>query len=143
MDRRSTSDESTVWGGRGSETPTNSSGGRRLGKKIRTSLGPKTWASQVATGTKLANRIAYVGLGLTGIDILTNGFNSSNSLDGVFGAVSFGGAVGAAIGGVYFGANLLTQGITGKSIGQHVDERFIIIPTTLPGTPFLVVPRNP
>lgn len=66
-----------------------------------------------------------------------NGVNTSNSLDAAFGVVSFIGSVGAAVGGIYFGANLITTGITGKTIGQHIDENFIFVPT---GTGFVPVP---
>lgn len=63
-----------------------------------------------------------------------NGVNSSNTLDAFFGGVSFAGPWGAAIGGVYFVGNLITVGVTGKTIGQHVDDNFYILPSGMPCT---------
>jgi RHS repeat-associated protein len=106
--------------------------------------GSGDWAKQVNAGTKFGNALGWAGLGLTVIDMRVNGVNTSNSLDAYFGVVSLGGGpIGAGIGGVYFGANLITIGITGKTIGQHIDENFYIIPTGgLPGTPFIFIPKN-
>lgn len=68
--------------------------------------------------------------------------NASNTLDAAFGVISFAGVPGAIIGGVYFGANLITEGVTGKTIGQHVDDNFYIIPTGMVGGGFMFIPKN-
>ena len=105
-------------------------------------IGPTEWAGQIKAGTKFGNRLGYLGLGLTAADMVTNGVNTSNTLDLTFGVVSFGGLPGAIIGGVYFLGNLVTQGITGKTIGQHVDDNFYIVPSGIPQSPFMLIPKN-
>jgi hypothetical protein len=80
--------------------------------------------------------------GVLNYDMYQNGVNTSNSLDAFFGGVSFAGPWGAAIGGTYFVGNLLTVGITGKTIGQHVDDNFYVVPVGLPNTPFILIPKN-
>lgn len=107
-----------------------------------TYVGPKTWANQIKAGTKFGNYLWYTGLLITAVDMKVNGINTSNTLDATFGVVSFAGVPGAIIGGVYFGANLITTGITGKTIGQHVDDNFYVISTALPGTPFIFIPKQ-
>jgi hypothetical protein len=106
-----------------------------------TYVGPKEWASRVTTGAKFGNRLGAAGLVLTGADMMVNGVNTSNSMDAYFGTVSFGGPIGAAIGGTYFVGNLLTLGVTGQTIGQHVDNNFYTIPTGLPGVPIMFIPK--
>jgi hypothetical protein len=85
------------------------------------------WAGQVKAGTKFGNALGAAGLLMTGADMVTNGVNTSNTLDATFGVVSFLGVPGAVIGGAYFGANILTLGITGQDIGQHIDNNFIFV----------------
>jgi hypothetical protein len=104
--------------------------------------GPKEWAGQVKAGAKFGRRLGYLGVGLSVADMVINKPNTSNTLDATFGVVSFAGVPGAIIGGVYFGANLITEGITGKTIGQHVDDNFYIIPSGMPMSPFLFIPKN-
>jgi len=104
--------------------------------------GPKEWGSQVKAGAKFGRRLGYLGVGLSVADMVINKPNASNTLDATFGVISFAGVPGAIIGGVYFGANLLTEGITGKTIGQHVDDNFYIIPSGMPMSPFLFIPKN-
>lgn len=104
--------------------------------------GPKEWANQKAAGAKFGKVLGYAGLALTAYDMYQNGVNTSNSLDAFFGGVSFAGPWGAAIGGTYFVGNLLTVGITGKTIGQHVDDNFYVVPVGLPNTPFILIPKN-
>lgn len=80
---------------------------------------------------------------MTAIDIGVKGPNASNSLDAFFGGVSFAGPWGAAVGGVYFVGNLITVGVSGKTIGEHVENNFYIIPTGgLPGAPIILIPKN-
>lgn len=105
-------------------------------------IGPRSWASQVKAGVRFSNQLGYLGLGLTGMDMVINGVNTSNTLDAAFGTISFARVPGAVVGGVYFGSNLITQGITGQSIGQHVDNNFYIIPVATPNTPFILIPKN-
>jgi hypothetical protein len=127
--------EFTIWGG---ATTISVNGPKPM------YTGSGDWAKQVKAGTKFGYALGWAGLGLTVIDMRVNGVNTSNSLDAFFGVVSLGGGpVGAGIGGVYFGANLITTGVTGKKIGQHVDDNFYIIPTgALPGVPFLFIPKK-
>jgi hypothetical protein len=96
------------------------------------------WTKMKAAGSTLGKRLGAAGLALTAVDIGTKGANSSNILDGTLGVVSFGAPI---VGGVYFVGNLLTAGITGKGIGEHIDENFIFLPTGLPHSPFMPIPR--
>lgn len=106
-------------------------------------IGAGDWASQVKAGAKFGRRLGYVGVGLSVADMVINKPNASNTLDATFGVISFGGVPGAIIGGVYFGSNLITTGVTGKTIGEHVDNNFYIIPTgALPGVPFMFIPKK-
>lgn len=95
--------------------------------------GTKEWTSQKASGAKFGKVLGYAGLALTAYDMYQNGVNTSNSIDAFFGGVAFAGW-GAAASGVYFVGNLLTVGITGKTIGQHIDDNFYVVPVGLPST---------
>jgi RHS repeat-associated protein len=64
------------------------------------------------------------GIVITGVDMGVNGINVSNSLDLVMGGVAFIPGVGWAISGTYFIANITTQLITNKSIGEHIQGQF-------------------
>jgi hypothetical protein len=74
--------------------------------------------------------------------MVTNGVNTSNTLDATFGVVSFLGLPGAIIGGVYFGANMITTFTTGKTIGQHVDDNFYVIPSGVMPGGLLIIPKK-
>ncbi|MCG8310834.1 MAG: hypothetical protein MI975_25825, partial [Cytophagales bacterium] len=89
-----------------------------------TYTGPGDWAKQVKAGTRFGRALGGIGLGLTLIDMGTNGINMSNSLDATFGVVGFFGPIGAGIAGVYFIGNTLTYGITGQTIGEHIDNYY-------------------
>lgn len=71
---------------------------------------------------------AGVGLGVvsaaaTVTQVLYNSqINASNVLDAVVTGVSFIPGIGWAIGGGFFVADLITRGVTGQSIGQHLDD---------------------
>jgi RHS repeat-associated protein len=104
--------------------------------------GPKSWAAEAKLAGKIANKLGALGLVVTGADMVTNGVNTSNTLDATFGAVSFAGLIGAAIGGTYFVANLITAGVTGQTLGQHVDNNFYILPGVIGGSPFLLIPKK-
>jgi len=105
-------------------------------------LAKADWASQVKAGMKFSRGLNTAGLALTAIDIGVNGPNASNSMDSYFGVVAFGGPAGAAVGGAYFVGNVITTGITGKTIGQHVEANFYIIPMgALPGPPVMLIPK--
>jgi hypothetical protein len=103
--------------------------------------GPKSWAAEAKLAGKVGNKLGALGLVLTGVDMVTNGVNTSNSLDATFGFISFAGPVGAGIGGVYFVSNLLTVGITRKTIGEHIDNNFYIM-SGGPLVPMILVPKN-
>ena len=64
------------------------------------------------------------GIIVTGIDMRVNGINVSNSLDLVMGGIAFIPGIGWAISGTYFLANITTQLVTNKSIGEHIQEQF-------------------
>ena len=99
------------------------------------------WSKQVNSGAKFGRFLGGAGLILTAVDMRTNGVNTSNSLDAAFGVISFMGAPGAAIGGTYFGANMITVGITGQTIGEHVDNHhWVIAPVGM--TPTLIPIRK-
>jgi hypothetical protein len=56
-------------------------------------------------------------------DVYTNSqIKASNVLDGIVTGVSFVPGWGWIAGGIYYGADLMTRGITGQSIGQHLDN---------------------
>jgi RHS repeat-associated protein len=105
-------------------------------------VGPKEWAKQKASGVKFGKFLGYAGIALSVYDMYDKGVNTNNSLDAFFGTVSFAGPWGAAIGGVYFAGNLITLGVTGNTIGEHIDNNFHIISTGLPGAPFILIPKN-
>ncbi|SMG11494.1 hypothetical protein SAMN05661096_00412 [Marivirga sericea] len=86
----------------------------------------KSWAKQVKIGTKLGRGLGVVGLGFTVINMRMNGINLSNSLDATFGVIGFFGAPGAAISGTYFIGNLVTYGVTGQTIGEHINNYYWI-----------------
>jgi len=54
--------------------------------------------------------------------VLNSQLNASNVLDASITAASFIPVVGWAIGGGYFVANMVTLGVTGQSIGEHLDS---------------------
>ncbi|KXH79542.1 hypothetical protein [Chryseobacterium kwangjuense] len=47
---------------------------------------------------------------------------ASNILDAVVTGVSFAPGWGWVVGGVFFGADMITKGVTGQSIGDHLDN---------------------
>lgn len=62
-------------------------------------------------------------LGVTGIDIVNTGqLKASNILDASITCIGFIPGYGWIAGAVYFGADIVTKGLTGKSIGNHLDE---------------------
>jgi hypothetical protein len=67
-------------------------------------------------GTKLG----VVGVGISLVDIGANGINTGRALDVVMGGVAFIPVVGWGISGAYFVGNLITIGVTGQSIGDHI-----------------------
>ena len=57
------------------------------------------------------------------VDVVQNrSLKASNVLDASIGAISFVPGWGWLVGAAYFGADMITKGITGKSIGDHVDQ---------------------
>ncbi|UII34115.1 DUF6443 domain-containing protein [Fulvivirga ulvae] len=86
--------------------------------------GPVEWSTTVKGSAKFGARAGIIGLAFTGADMINNGVNTSNGLDAVMGGVGFGGPVGAIVSGVYFIGNLITTGVTGESIGQHIDKYY-------------------
>ncbi|MDN4167083.1 RHS repeat-associated core domain-containing protein [Cytophagales bacterium LB-30] len=106
--------------------------------------GPKSWAAEASLAGKFGRGLGYVGLGLTIIDMRMNGPTSSNMLDAYFGtAALFGGTPGAILGGTYFVGSLLTLGITGNTIGEHVDKNFYVIPLGVSSRmPLMFIPKK-
>ena len=107
--------EVTIWGGATSIAVS--------GPKP-TYTGSGDWARQVKAGTKFGRGLGVLGLAITGTDMLVNGVNTSNSLDATMGVVAFFGPIGAGVSGAYFVGNLITVGITGQSIGEHIDNYY-------------------
>lgn len=101
---------------------------------------PGVWAKQVKAGTKFGNRIAGVGLAITAYDMYSNGINTSNSLDATMGVVTFFAPVGAAISSAYFVGNIVTYGITGQTIGEHIDNYYWV---PVVGMGFIPVGKKP
>jgi len=75
-----------------------------------------TYVGAKSFGTKLG----LVGVGISLVDIGSNGINTSRTLDVVMGGVAFIPVIGWGISGTYFISNLVTIGITGQSIGDHI-----------------------
>lgn len=82
----------------------------------------EAWASMTNAAKNFGTKLGIFGLGLVAIDIGAKGLNTSNGLDATFGVIGLIGPIGAAVSGVYFVGNLLTVGITGRSIGEHADD---------------------
>lgn len=70
----------------------------------------------------LSTKLGITGLAVTGYDIYDQGLNTSRSLDVIMGGVAFIPGVGWVASGTYFIGNLITIGITGQSIGDHIQE---------------------
>ncbi len=68
----------------------------------------------------LSTKLGVVGLAITGYDIYDKGINTGRTLDLVMGGVAFIPVFGWAVSGTYFVANLVTIGVTGQSIGDHI-----------------------
>jgi RHS repeat-associated protein len=101
--------------------------------------GLKSWMAEAKLAGRTGIKLGLLGLGITAIDVLKNGPRTSSALDGIFGTVvTFGGAPGAIVGGIYFAINFGTTAMTGKSLGQHVDDHFIIVPGPMPGVPIFI-----
>ncbi len=66
------------------------------------------------------NTLGAAGLAITGYDIYDQGLNTSRTLDVVMGGVAFIPVVGWGISATYFVGNLITIGVTGQSIGDHI-----------------------
>jgi len=109
--------EVTIWGGATSIAVSGSK---------PTYTGPRDWTKQVKAGTKFGRGLGALGLAITGYDMYSNGINTNNSLDATMGVVAFFGPIGAGISGAYFVGNLVTYGITGQTIGEHVDNYYWI-----------------
>jgi hypothetical protein len=72
-------------------------------------------------GVGLGMWIVSGGLVVTDV-VINKSIKASNILDATITGLSFIPGCGWAIGGLYLGADLLTKAISGKSIGQHLDE---------------------
>gem|GEM_PF-3298282 len=81
-------------------------------------------ASEVAkVGAKsFGTKLGIVGLAVSGYNIYDKGLNTSRTLDLVMGGVAFIPVVGWGISGAYFVGNLITIGVTGQSIGDHIQN---------------------
>jgi hypothetical protein len=62
-----------------------------------------------------------------------------SSLDAAFGIVSFVPGWGWVASGGYFVVNLGIQAYTGKSIGQHIDDNVMFVPTPIPTMPIMPI----
>lgn len=70
-----------------------------------------------------SRKITYVGAGLSIMDVLIDGqVNPSHVLNLTMVGISAIPVYGWAIGGAYFAADMITLGVSGQSIGQHLDE---------------------
>jgi hypothetical protein len=77
--------------------------------------------AKIAKGTAIG--LGAVGAVIGAIDIYNNGFTTSNTLDttmSLLAATPTG--VTQGIAGAYFTANFITKLLTGKDIGQHLDD---------------------
>lgn len=71
----------------------------------------------------LGTKLGVAGLAITGYDIYDKGLNTSRTIDVVMGGVAFIPMFGWAVSGTYFVGNLITIGITGQSIGDHIQRK--------------------
>ena len=96
--------------------------------KALKSVGVNVQTRVIKHGVKtiLANasrNIAYVGLALSATDILVDGqINASHLLNVGMVGVSAIPVFGWVAGGVYFASDMITIGVSGQSIGQHLDN---------------------
>ena len=92
------------------------------------SLGIKVQTRSIKHGaktilTKASRNIAYAGLVLSATDILIDGqVNASHLLNVSMVGVSAIHFFGWVAGGVYFVSDMITLGVSGQSIGQHLDN---------------------
>lgn len=93
-----------------------------LGVKIGTTS--SLYKSIIPKGMKgVGVGMGLISAGLVVSDVVINEqIKASNVLDGVITGASFIPGWGWVIGGAYLGADLITKGVSGKSIGQHLDE---------------------
>lgn len=79
---------------------------------------------KVAKGLKVVGRVSgAIGIVTGGVSIYNDGLNWSNGLDTAMSALALTPTGwGQAIAGIYFGANFVTQLITDKDIGQHIES---------------------
>jgi len=78
-----------------------------------------------------ATKLIGTSFAVTGAVISTLQFgldpSLANGIDGVMGLTSFVPGVGWAISGTYFLTNTIIESTTGKTIGQHFDDNFILM----------------
>lgn len=95
----------------------------KLGYKLSGSN--SAWYRQkMPKGFKIAGRLtSAVSVGMIGVDIYqSNKIKASHILNSAITGASFIPGYGWIIGGVYLGADLISTGVTGKSIGDHLDR---------------------
>ena len=102
-----------------------------VNKKIASKIGYKllgntsSWYRQkIPKGFRIAGRVTgAASIGLIGIDIYkSEKIKASHLLNTAVTGASFIPGWGWVVGGLYLGADLLTTGITGSSIGEHLDQ---------------------
>jgi hypothetical protein len=120
--------------------------GAAIGNSKPIYTGAQEWARQVGIGNVFAKALGNLGLLITAADAnIKGGPDSSNVLDAAFGTAStYGGSYGRIAGTTYFVINIVTKGVSGKTVGEHLEEHFYIIPTgAFPGLPgAILIPRN-
>lgn len=83
----------------------------------------KTGQAYMKGLTNASRGLGVLQGGVIVYDVISNSqIKASNVLDGIITGVSFIPGWGWIVGGVYYGADLMTSGITGQSIGQHLDN---------------------
>ena len=87
-------------------------------------LKPKVPINGISSGFKYLGRATnYASVAVIVVDVTVNSqINASNILDATVTGLSFIPVVGWGIGLTYLGADLVTQGVTGRSIGDHLNN---------------------
>ncbi|SDI27128.1 RHS repeat-associated core domain-containing protein, partial [Flavobacterium omnivorum] len=93
----------------------------RIGLKGSTSVLYKTKIPTAMKGVGVGMGLVSAGLVVSDV-VINEQIKASNVLDGVITGASFIPGWGWVIGGAYLGADSITKGVSGKSIGQHLDE---------------------
>ncbi|ELR68601.1 hypothetical protein C900_00217 [Fulvivirga imtechensis AK7] len=99
--------------------------GISLGSEVK----PRYWGTTdfklaSKTGQSIARKLSFIGASVAVYQAIDNptGGNIVDATFGVIGAIPH--PITMGIGGIYFGADLLTLGISGQGISEHIDDYY-------------------